>query len=138
MTIITQKAINEISYRIIGCAIEVHKHLGPGLLESVYRNCLKDEISRDGWKVESNVAVPIHYKGRDLAEPLRLDLIVEDLIILELKVAEMLHPVYTAQLLSYLKLANKPKGLLINFFTDNISKSVVSLVTETFRAYPKE
>ena len=138
MTIITQKTINEISYRIIGCAIEVHKHLGPGLLESVYRNCLKDEISRDGWKVESNVAVPIHYKGHNLAEPLRLDLIVEELIILELKVAETLHPVYTAQLLSYLKLANKPKGLLINFFTDNISKSVVSLVTETFRNYPKE
>ncbi|HKC36339.1 MAG TPA: GxxExxY protein [Chitinophagaceae bacterium] len=138
MTRITQKSINEISYRIIGCAIEVHKHLGPGLLESVYHTCMKDEVKRDGWKVESNVAVPINYKGRNLAEPLRLDLLIEDLIILELKVTETLHPVYTAQLLSYLKLANKPKGLLINFHTDNISKSVVSLVTELFRNYPKE
>lgn len=138
MTIITQKYINEISYRIIGCAIEVHKQLGPGLLESIYHICLKDEISRDGLIVESQIAVPIHYKGRDLSEPLRLDLLVEDLIILELKVAETLHPVYTAQLLSYLKFANKPKGLLINFHTDNISKNVISLVTEVFRDYPKE
>lgn len=138
MTIITQKYINEISYRIIGCAIEVHKQLGPGLLESIYHICLKDEISRDGLIVESQIAVPVHYKGRDLSEPLRLDLLVEDLIILELKVAETLHPVYTAQLLSYLKLANKPKGLLINFHTDNISKNIISLVTEVFRDYPKE
>jgi GxxExxY protein len=99
---------------------------------------MKDEVTRNGWKVESNVAVPINYKGHNLAEPLRLDLLIEDLIILELKVAETLHPVYTAQLLSYLQLANKPKGLLINFHTDNISKSVVSLVTELFRNYPKE
>lgn len=138
MPVITQKYINQISYKIIGCAIEVHKHLGPGLLESVYHTCMIDEISRDGWKVESHVAVPIHYKGRNLSEPLRLDLLVEDLIILELKVAETLHTVYTAQLLSYLKLANKPKGLLINFHTDNISKAVISLVTEAFRSYPKE
>ena len=133
---ITQKLINEISYRIIGCAIEVHKHLGPGLLESVYHTCMIDELVRKNLSIQSRLAVPIFYKGKHLAEPLRLDLLVEDLIIVELKAVETLHPVYSAQLLSYLKLADKPKGLLINFHTENISKSIISIVTELFRSYP--
>jgi GxxExxY protein len=82
---ITQKIINDISYRIIGCAIEVHKHLGPGLLESIYHNCMMDELLRNDLAFQSHVAVPINYKGRQLAEPLRLDLLVEDLIVVELK-----------------------------------------------------
>jgi GxxExxY protein len=134
---ITQKLINEISFKIIGCAIEVHKHLGPGLLESVYHNCMMDEFARSDLSFQSHVAVPINYKGRQLAEPLRLDLLVEDLIVVELKAVEATHPVYSAQLLSYLKLADKPKGLLINFHTENISKSTISLVTELFRTYQK-
>ncbi len=134
---ITQKLINDISYRIIGCGIEVDKHLGPGLLESVYHSCMMDELVRNDFAIQSHVAVPIFYKGKQLAEPLRLDLLVEDLIIVELKAVETMHPVYSAQLLSYLKLAGKPKGLLINFHTENISKSTVSMVTELFRSYPK-
>jgi len=134
---ITQKLINDISYRIIGSAIEVHKHLGPGLLESIYHNCMMDELWRNDMAFQSHVAVPIVYKGRQLAEPLRLDLLVEDLIVVELKAVEAMHPVYSAQLLSYLKLADKPKGLLINFHTENISQGVVSLVTEAFRSHPK-
>ncbi|HEV8285024.1 MAG TPA: GxxExxY protein [Chitinophagaceae bacterium] len=134
---ITQKLINDISYRIIGCAIEVHKHLGPGLLESVYHSCMMDELVRNDFFIQSHVAVPIFYKGKQLAEPLRLDLLVEDLIIVELKAVETMHPVFSAQLLSYLKLAEKPKGLLINFHTENISKGTISLVTELFRSYPK-
>jgi GxxExxY protein len=81
--------------------------------------------------------VPTVYKGRQLAEPLKLDLLVEDLIVVELKAVKAMHPVNSAQLLSYLKLAGKPKGLLINFHTENISQGVVSLVTEPFRCYPK-
>ena len=134
---ITQKLVNGISYRIIGCAIEVHKHLGPGLLESVYHSCMMDELVRNDFAIQSHVAVPIFYKGKQLAEPLRLDLLVEDLIIVELKAVETMHPVYSAKLLSYLKLADKPKGLLINFHTENISKSTISMVTELFRSYPK-
>ncbi len=137
LCMITQKLINEISYRIIGCAIEVHKHIGPGLLESVYHSCMMDEFLRNDLSFQSHVAVPINYKGKNLAEPLRLDLLVEDVIIVELKAVETMHPVYSAQLLSYLKLAEKPKGLLINFHTENISKSTISLVTELFRSYPK-
>jgi len=135
--VITQKFINDISYRVIGCAIEVHRHIGPGLLESIYHNCMMDELARNDLAFQSHVAVPINYKGRQLAEPFRLDLLVEDLIIVELKAVEAMHPVYSAQLLSYLKLANKPKGLLINFHTENISQGTISLVTELFRSYPK-
>jgi GxxExxY protein len=134
---ITQKLVNEISYRIIGCAIEVHKHLGPGLLESIYHNCMIDELVRNDLTIQSHVAVPINYKGRELAEPFRLDLLVEDLIVVELKAVETMHPVYSAQLLSYLKLADKPKGLPINFHVQNISQGIISMVTELFRDYPK-
>ena len=134
---ITQRFITDLGYRIIGCAIEVHKHLGPGLLESVYHTCFMDELLRNYFVVQSQVAVPICYKGRTLSESLRLDLLVEDLIIVELKAVEILHPVYSAQLLSYLKLTNRPKGLLINFHTENITKNSISFVTELFKTYPK-
>ena len=134
---ITQKLINDISYRIIGCAIEVHRHLGAGLLESIYHYCMIDELVRNGLAFQSHVAVPINYKGRQLAEPLRLDLLVEELIVVELKAVEAIHPVYSAQLLSYLKLAGKPKGLLINFHTETISQGTISIVTELFRSYAK-
>jgi len=134
---ITQKLINEISYRIIGCAIEVHRYLGPGLLESIYHNCMMDELLRNDLAFQSHVSVPINYKGRELAEPLRLDLLVENLIVVELKAVETMHPVYSAQLLSYLKLAGKPKGLLINFHVENISQGTISMVTELFRNYPR-
>jgi GxxExxY protein len=134
---ITQKLVNEISYKIIGCAIEVHRHLGPGLLESIYHNCMMDELVRNDLAFQSHVAVPINYKGRELAEPFRLDLLVEDLIVVELKAVEAMHPVYLAQLLSYLRLANRPKGLLINFHVENVSHGTISLVTELFRSYPK-
>jgi GxxExxY protein len=134
---ITQRHLSEISYRIIGCAIEVHKHLGPGLLESVYHSCMIDELVANNLAIQSHIAVPIIYKGKQLAEPLRLDLLVEDLIVVELKAVEVIHPVFSAQLLSYLKLTDKPKGLLINFHTENIAKSTISLVTEIFRTYSK-
>lgn len=134
---ITQKYINEISYKIIGCAIEVHKHLGPGLLESVYELCFIDEMRRAGLFVKAQIYVPINYKGKDLGGSLKLDLIVNDLIIVEEKAVEQMIPLYKAQLLSYLKLAKKPKGLLINFNCENIKDQLVSLVTEEFARLPK-
>jgi GxxExxY protein len=134
---ITQKYINEISYKIIGCAIEVHKQLGPGLLESVYESCFVDELQSTGLSVRSQIYIPLIYKGKDLGGQLKLDLLVEDLIIVENKAVEIMIPLYQAQLLSYLKLTGKPKGLLINFNSVNIKEQLVSLVTEEFAKLPK-
>jgi len=135
---ITQKYINEISYSIIGCAIEVHKNLGPGLLESVYESCFIDEMVNEGLDVKSQIYVPVLYKGKDLGGTLKLDLLVNDLIIVEEKAVEQMIPLYKAQLLSYLKLAQKPKGLLINFNCENIRDHMVSLVTKDFALLPKD
>ncbi len=130
--ILTQKYINNLSYKIVGCAIEVHKYLGPGLLESVYESCLVGEMIEQGLPFERQVTVPINYKGKDLGSNLILDLLVNDLIIVELKAVEQMIPVFKAQLLSYLKLTGKPKGLLINFNCENITKQLVPLVTSEF------
>ncbi len=93
---ITQKLISGISYKIIGCAIEVHKQLGPGLLESVYQACLIEELKMKGLEVKSQVHIPVFYKGKDLGVQLKLDLLVEDLIIVELKAVEIMIPLYQA------------------------------------------
>ena len=133
---ITQKYINEISYKIIGCAIEVHKNIGPGLLESVYEACFIDELKSSGLNVKSQIYVPVLYKDKDLGGNLKLDLLVEDLIIVEEKAVEVMIPLFKAQLLSYLKLTGKPKGLLINFHCENIKEQLVSLVTEEYAKLP--
>ena len=135
---ITQKYINEISYEIIGCAIEVHRYLGPGLLESVYEACFIEELKNAGLSVRSQLYIPINYKGKDLGGSLKLDLLVNDLIIVEDKAVEVMIPLFQAQLLSYLKLSGKPKGLLINFNCEVIKNQVVSLVTKEFAKLPKE
>jgi len=134
---ITQKYINDIAYKIVGCAIEVHKNMGPGLLESVYETCLIEEISDSGLAVQSQLFVPIKYKNKDLGGILKLDILVNDLIILELKAVDVMIPLYKAQLLSYLKLTGKPKGLLMNFHCENIVEQMVPLVTEKFSKFPK-
>ncbi len=135
---ITQKYINEIAFKIIGCAIEVHRHLGPGLLESIYESCFIEEMTHAGLSVQSQVNLPIHYKGKDLGRTLKLDILVNDLIIVEEKSVEIMIPLYKAQLLSYLKLTKKPKGLLINFNCENIKGGMASLVTEEFSKLPLE
>ena len=134
---VTQEYINKTSYKIIGCAIEVHSHLGPGLLESVYETCLIEELKNAGLSVQSQINIPIYYKGKDIGGTLKLDILVNDLIIIELKAVEQMIPLYKAQLLSYLKLTNKPKGLLLNFNSENIKKQLISLVTEEFGKLPK-
>jgi len=133
----TQKYINEIAYKMVGCAIEVHKNLGPGLLESVYQTCLIEELLDSGLTVRSQVYVPIKYKGKVLGGTLKLDLLVNDLIIIELKAVDAMIPLYKAQLLSYLKLTGKPKGLLINFNCENIVAQMIPLVTEEFSKQAK-
>jgi GxxExxY protein len=134
---VTQNTVNAIAYKVVGCAIEVHKNLGPGLLESVYETCLIEELQEAGLLVRSQVYVPIKYKNKDLGGTLKLDLLVNDLVIVELKADDNMIPLYKAQLLSYLKLTGKPKGLLINFHCENIVEQLVPLVTEEFSKLPK-
>ena len=132
----TQKSINQLAYQIIGCAIEVHKEIGPGLLESIYEECLHAELKRSGLNVEKQIGLKINYKGEVLAKKFRIDLMVKNTIVLELKSVEHILPVFKAQLLSYMKLASKPKGILINFHTDNISKNAIHMVNEHFAKLP--
>lgn len=135
---LTQKNINDLAYKIVGCAIEVHKQIGPGLLESIYKNCLVEELKATGLNVQTELAVPIEYKGKILPQGLRLDILVNEIVIVETKAVEQLIPLFQAQLLSYLKLTKKPKGLLINFNCENIVKHIVPLVTDEFSKLPKE
>lgn len=135
---ISKKQITQLSYEITGLAIKVHKCLGPGLLESVYEECLKHELLKKGYKVQQQKLVPVYYDGQLLETRLKLDLMVNNLIIIELKTVEYLLPVHEAQLMTYMKLSGVPQGLLINFYTDNITKSMRPLVNDFFRELPDE
>lgn len=134
---VSQKKVNDICFQIIGCAIEVNKNLGAGLLESVYQACLIQELRLAGLVVSEQVELPITYKNVLLQKTFRLDILVENLVIVELKSVLYLDPVFSAQLLTYLKISKKPKGLLINFNSNNITKNVVHLVTDSFAELPK-
>ena len=116
--------VNEITHRIIGAAIEVHKETGPGLLESAYKACFLIQLKSDGLKVRREVAVPLFYKGVDVGVGYRLDLLVEETIVVEVKAVERVDPVFKAQLITYLKLARHPAGLLINFNVPQLIQGV--------------
>lgn len=122
------KAKDPLSYKVIGCAMEVYNVLGPGLLESAYERALIHELQINGLSVSSQVPVEMSYKGVNLDEGLRLDLLIEDSLIVELKSVDELKPVHYKQLLTYLKLLDKRIGLLINFnvndFRDGIKRVV--------------
>ena len=133
---ITKKIVTQLSYDIVGCAIRVHKELGPGLLEGVYEKCLIHELQLNGYDAKSQIEIPIEYKGYKLETKLKLDILVNDLIIVELKAVEEINPVFEAQLISYMKLMQKPQGLLINFFTKNIKDSMKPFVNEYFTNLP--
>jgi GxxExxY protein len=107
--------INQVTKKIIGCALEVHKILGPGLLESAYEECLTHELSNQGLIVERQLPVPVVFKNIRLECGYRIDLLVEKSVIIELKSIDEFAPVHEAQILTYMKLANKEIGLLINF-----------------------
>jgi GxxExxY protein len=107
--------LNKITEKIIGCAIEVHKLLGPGLLESAYEECLTYELTTAGLKAERQKPVPVIYKEIHLECGYRIDILVEDMVIIELKTVENFCPVHEAQRLTYLKFSKKRIGLLINF-----------------------
>lgn len=111
---------NEITYEVRGAIYDVYKELGPGLLESVYEEALCYELEQRGLKVERQLEVPIRYKGNELKTALRLDVLVEGKVIVELKSVEDMKPVFAKQLLTYLKLMDKRVGILVNFNTDDI------------------
>ena len=119
---------NNLTYKIIGCVMEVYKQLGPGLLESVYELALKHELNLNNIPVETQVEIRVNYKGVNISENLRLDLLVDDSVIVELKSVDELKPVHYKQLLTYLRLMDKKVGLLINFNTDNLMDGIKRVV----------
>ena len=121
---------NEISYKIIGTAINLHKTTGPGLLESVYEQALMYDLNEIGLKTESQVPMPFIYKEVKQEIGFRLDLLVEDKVIVEIKAVEKLAPVHFSQLLTYLKLSNKKLGLLINFNTKYLKNEIHRVVND--------
>jgi GxxExxY protein len=122
--------INKLSSRIIGAAIEVHKALGPGLLESAYEECLCHELSMGGLSLARQKHLAVRYKGINLDCGYRLDVVVEDAIILELKSCEKIEPIHKAQLLTYLKLSGFKLGLLFNFNVTLMREGIVRIVNE--------
>ena len=135
---ITQKEIDQLTHKIIGCAIEVHKQLGPGLLESVYEKCLLRELKLQGLKCKSQQKIPLEYKGIFLEAELRYDVLVEDLVIVELKAMDGILPIHEAVLLTYMKMLEKPKGIIINFNCTNIFKyGQKTIVNMIYSNHPK-
>lgn len=128
----TQKEVTQLSYEITGFAIKVHKILGPGLLESVYERCLKYELESNGYDVKQQLIVKVNYENIEFETDMKIDLLVNDCVVVELKTVESILPIHEAQLLTYMKLLRKPQGLLINFFTTNITKSMKPFVNDYF------
>ena len=134
----TQKYLDELTYQIIGSAIEVHKIVGRGLLESVYHQCLKEELNLRKINFISEMSIPLIYKNKELEANFRCDLLVENTIVVELKSVTEMHPFFEAQLLNYMKLLKAPKGILINFNCFNIFKDgQKTMVNEYYKNLPK-
>ncbi len=121
---------NEISKAVIGAAIEVHRHLGPGLLESAYEQALAHELGLRGLRTARQARLPASYKGVSLGDSYRIDLLVEDLVIVEIKAIDQLAPLHEAQLLSYLRFSGKRLGLLLNFHSPVMRKGIRRVVND--------
>jgi GxxExxY protein len=135
---LTKTKLDQLTYDIIGAAIEVHSELGPGLLESIYHECMKIELKSRGIRFKTELNVPVYYDGKLLETTLRCDLLVEDSIVVELKSVKKFEPVFDAQLMTYMKLLNVPKGILINFNCVSIFKEgQKTIVNELFRDLPE-
>lgn len=120
---------NKITYQIIGCAYKVHSALGPGLLESTYEACLQKELLLSGLRAIKQVPLPVVYREEILDVGYRVDLIVEDTVIIELKAVDEINPVHKAQLLTYLKLSGIPLGLLINFNVKDLKTGITRMIS---------
>ena len=131
-----RKPPNEITEAIIGAAIKVHRQLGPGLLESAYEACLAFELSRQAYGVERQKILGIRYDGIVIDEGYRIDLLINDTVVVELKAIARLEPVHEAQLLSYVRLAQKPVGLLINFHVSKLTDGIRRVINGPHRLSP--
>jgi GxxExxY protein len=134
MNLISKTYLKDLVYHVNGAAIEVHKHLGPGLLENVYHKCLIKELSIKGFNFQSELTLPINYKGIEVEANLKCDLFVENCLVIELKAIDKVLPIHEAQLITYMKLLKVPIGLMINFNVTNIFKEgQKTYVNEFFR-----
>ena len=135
----TKAELDKLTHAILGCAIEVQRALGPGLLERVYHRCLKQELSIKELTYTSEFLVPVHYKGVEVDAELRCDFLIEGKIVVELKAVDAIAPVFEAQILTYMKLLEKPKGILINFNCSNLFREgQITYVNEYFRNLPPQ
>ena len=135
---ISKTYLTDLVYKVNGAAIEVHKALGPGLLESVYHKCLKKELTIRGISFQSELLVPVNYKDLEIDTELRCDLFVENILVVELKAIESILPIHEAQILTYMKLLTVPKGLMINFNTVNIFREgQKTYVNDLYRSLPE-
>ena len=134
---LSQKYLESLSYKVIGCVYEVNRHLGPGLLESTYQTCLMEELRCNGLHAKDFPYIPIIYKDTNLSGKFQVDIIVENELLLELKAVEIMIPLFHSQLLTYLKLSGKMKGLLINFNSVNIREQIHSIVLPEFFRLPQ-
>ena len=136
---ITQKYLDELTYEVVGSAIEVHKFMGRGLLESVYHQCLIEELKHRKINFLTEMKVPVVYKGKSLDISFRCDLFVENCLVVEIKSVIDIHKITEAQLLNYMNLLKVPKGILINFNCRNIfNEGQKTYVNEYFKKLPKE
>lgn len=139
MSRLTKSYLNELTYQVIGAAIEVHKFMGPGLLEKVYEACMIRELELREIKVIRQQSIPVSYKDVPLDVELRYDLLVEDCIVIELKAVKELLPIFEAQAISYAKLLNVPKAILFNFTCENIfEEGQKTFVTDLFWSLPED
>jgi GxxExxY protein len=135
---VTKSYLKDLIYKVNGAAIEVHKALGPGLLESVYHKCMKHELSLRNINFQSELIIPINYKGIDIEAELRCDLFIENVLPVELKAIEGILPIHEAQLITYMKLLEAPEGLLLNFNVTNIfNEGQKTYVNELYRDLPE-
>jgi len=128
LRVAVEEDLNQISYDIIGCAFKIHSALGPGLLESTYQTCLEYELANLGYNVDVQVPMPINYKELKMDRGYRLDLLVNNSVLVELKSVEAISSVHIAQILTYLKLSGKSLGLLINFNVKDLKKGIKRFV----------
>ncbi len=139
MSRVTKERINALSYELVGAAIEVHKQLGPGLLESVYQSCMVEELKYRQIPNKSQMIIPIIYRNITIDALLKADIFADDLIVVELKSVEKIMPIHEAQVITYMKLLKAPKSILINFNVTNIFKEgQKTYLSEYFRELPDQ
>ncbi|TVZ55189.1 GxxExxY protein [Lutibacter sp. Hel_I_33_5] len=136
---VTKKYLDELTYAFIGCCINVHKELGPGLLENVYHQCLIEELKYEQISFSSELEVSVNYRGKEINSKLRADLFIENCLVVELKSVKEIQPIFEVQLLTYMHLLKAPKGIIVNFNCLNIFKGgQKTFVNDIFSELPEK